>query len=427
MASANRESIYIARNATAGSLIGPTATSAYYELPITGETIRPSASSTQSALIRADRTPQDLVRTGFEVGGDLNTELMYGGGGALDLLLRAVLFSADWTAPAASLTGAAVDFDESDAGYDDEPTLTLSGGPTWANFDVGDWIRVDDAGGANHGLICRIKEKATTTVAKVDHLSGTMTTESATGVTISSGERINASNSRSDLTIVKRFGDINKWEVILGALVDTMRVNVTPNAIVTASFGINAKRAVAEFDGAFSINADGEIVQSGGTAYDFPTGVNALNAAPSNAVFNSIRNAKVFLDGAKSTVLTSFGLNMANNVFGTQVVGIQGNQSVEPGSIGLTGQVEALFEDESLYVKFINDVEASMALTLMDASGQAYVLDTPAVKFTNGGTQNSGQNTNVPLQLDFGAKLDATTGRVFAITRFGALGTAPVV
>ena len=408
-------SVFIAENGSLGDLTPSTTAADYINIPITNESVRASSSSTTSGIIRDDRQPQDQIRTGFEVRGPINSEMM---AVAYDSLLEAALLSADWATVACGVTWSR------SLTVTCGTTVTFTGAFTTAA--VGDWFRIEKTGGANHMIVCRIVAKASADEVTVDSVCGaatSLTNESAvSGYVIRFGKRIVGGNTRREFTYVKKISTSSGgtvYEAALGALLDGFSVQAQPNSVVTCSFDAFGRKVIPEFDGNVRVDTTGAIVGSGGTVIDFATYLaSGFTAAPSRKVYSAISNAQIVLDKTVNLLMTSFQLSTSNNVFGEGVIGVQGSATVEEGNAAYTGQLEAILDDTTLYTKFINDGVASASLLLQDAEFYSYVIDMQSIKLNDGGTSIPGQTGSVKLPLSFGAGVDSTTSRAIQIVRF---------
>lgn len=407
-------SVFLAEQPSVGDLTPSTTAADYVNIPITNESVRASSSSTTSAIIRDDRQPQDQVRTGFEVQGPINSEMM---AQAYDSLLEAGLFSPDWaTVNSGVQTGSL-------AVVASTKNVAMTG--AFAGAAVGDWFRIEKAASTNNGIVCRIATKNGDDDVTVDSVCGSSSTltdlTSTSGYTLRFGKRIVGGNTRRDFTYVKKLSTSSGstiYEAILGVLINGFGFQVQPNSILTCSFDLFARKVVPEFDGNVTINSEGNL-DAGGTAINFASYLaSGFTPAPSRKVFSSISNATIVLDKAINALMTSYQLNAANNVTGEGVIGVQGSATVEEGNASFTGQIEAILEDTGLYTKFINDGVASIAMLLSDAESYAYVVDLPSVKLNDGGTNIPGQTGSVKLPLSFGAGVDSVTNRAIQIVRF---------
>ena len=422
MAGSNDMTLWVGVNPTAGSALPSTAAGDYYEIPFARENLKPATSSTKSALIRKDRQPADEVRTGMQVAGTLNGEVMHG---AYTPLLEAALFSADLAAVAADVAAMTLTI------VSGTGSVTAASGTPFANLVVGDYFRMVNASGANHGKTCRIVTKASDTAVTVDSVELTDET-SVAGYTINPGDHAVAGKQRRDVTVVKEFTDEAKYEVQLGHLLDGLTLGVRPNGIAEIGFNFRGRSVVPDFSGTFVLRdsdaayvATGASAGSGETAFSFPTILGgAVNTAPANPVMSTIRNATIYIDGVPSTIVTELSLTVANNVYGSQVVGVEGDRSIKPGSLAVTGSVGVLLEGAAqfaLYQDAINDGAAAVSIKYSDADGRTYILHLGRAKLKPQGTENRGENQDIPLTLDFSAVIDATTNRTLRLHSWPAL------
>lgn len=417
MASSNKMTLWVAKTSAAGVILPPSA-EGYFEIPWSSESLRPSSSSTRSNLVRRDRQPADDIFTGMQVSGAINGQFMHG---AYDLLLEAAMFGADFAAVASATTGLTLTVTPG--------TSTLAGTGAFANMAVGDFIRLEKSGAPNNGKTVRIATKASNDSITYD--SGTLTAETgATGYTISPGDRTIAGTQRRDLVVVKEFSDQSKYEVQLGHLADGFTFGVRPNGIVEVSFTLRGRTVVPDFGGAFVLrNSDGAYVKTGGspgtgeTAFDFAAILAGGTAAPANPVMSTVKNATLIVNGVESTILTNFQLQLANNVFGTPVVGVAGDRSINEGGLAISGSFEVLLEGNAyaLYQSALNDESAQIALRMQDADRRTYVIDIPKGRLRPQGTQAQGENQDVPLTIEFGGALHSGLSRTIAIQRWAAL------
>lgn len=407
-------SVFLAEQPSLGDLTPSTTAADYVNIPITNESVRASSSSTTSAIIRDDRQPQDQVRTGFEVQGPINSEMM---AQAFDSLLEAGLFSADWaTVNSGVQTGSLA----VTAG-----TKNVAMTSAFAGAAVGDWFRIEKAASTNNGIVCRIVTVNGDDDVTVDSVCGSSATltdlTSTSGYTLRFGKRIVGGNTRRDFTYVKKLSTSSGstiYEAILGVLVNGFSFQMQPNSIITCSFDLFGRKVVPEFDGNVTVNAAGDL-DAGGTAINFASYLaSGFTAAPSRKVYSAISDATIVLDKTVNALMTSYQLNASNNVTGEGVIGVQGSATVEEGNASFTGQIEAILDDTTLYTKFINDGVASIATLLSDAENYAYVVDIPSVKLNDGGTSIPGQQGSVKLPLSFGAGVDSVTNRAIQIVRF---------
>lgn len=414
-------SVFIAPQPSPSSLVPSTTAADYIEIPIVNENVKPTSSSKESAIIRADGQPADTIRTGFDVAGPLNSEFMFG---AFDLLIRSVVGAASWAqvgdgeATSISLTVVAA-------------TKTLTGTGAFTNASVGDWLRLENSGEVNDGIACRIATKTSNDEVVVDSVvdagASELTDETSTaGYRIHYGTRAAGGTTKQQLTYGKRWTDVsetNRIECMLGMLVNSWTLRATPNAELTTSFEFLGRKIVPDFTGNFALNANGDI-DAGGTTIDLATYLaSGFTAAPDNKVYNSIRNAAIVLDKTLSTVMTNFEMTVSGNAAGEPVIGQQGNRFVNRGSLSASVNTEAMVEDVGLYQKFINDDLASASIYINDGANQAYIIDVPSVRINDGGTGIQDQNSSIRLPLQFGAGVDPVTGRAFTVTRLDPAAT----
>jgi hypothetical protein len=385
-ASANLEDLYFVKETTYG--ITPTNSTAWETFRKTGESLRPAVESTASAEIRSDRQTADLVQTSFDASGPVNIEFSYG---SFDSLLPGVFGSAGWaTSSLATVTATDISFANADNSIN-------SAGSGFGSFAVGDIIRITGST-SNDGIAVVV----TATSAKLT-LTGIAIVDESAGdsITVEEGENIRNGGTLSSYSIEKKFTDTSPvlHETFTGMVADTLDLQVSPQQILTGSFGFSGKA-------------------SGGLSATSAVGSGSVAAATATDVLNAISNVEAFIGGVKSTLVTNLQLQIANNLRSRQVVGVRGAQSVALGSFGLTGSITFLLESVGEYAKLINFQDSDLLLKFTDGDGNAYGLFCPRIKYSAGGTSNPGQNQDIPVELSFQAILGRSTGLAYTASLY---------
>jgi len=153
------------------------------------------------------------------------------------------------------------------------------------------------------------------------------------------------------------------------------------------------------------------LAASGGTGYD---------AAATGEVMNGVDDIVGLLENGVVVNAQSLGLNLANNLRARERLGHLGAFDMGTGTVSVTGTLEAYFESATLFDKYLDYTATSLSLVLLDGAGNAYVIDLPNVRFTDGSRQAGAQNQDVLANLSFQAFRHATEDVTIRIARFPA-------
>ena len=413
---ASVRAIYIAENST----VVPSTTAAdYIETLFTTEGVAAVAQTTQDDTFSASRQPRGAVRTGFNVGGPLNGRLRYG---AYDHIMESALFSPDWTtlqSGAAKKIVGTVEVDHS------AKTITATAGSPFGGLAAGDWVRLEKSAYANDGICFRISVWSTADLVTYDSWSKTPTSDGSgvASVTVRAGERITVGTTDRLHTYVKKLAQSNttSYQAFLGCQFDQFGVSLSPGDLSSFSTQVRGRKLVPDFDGTFTLDANGDI-DAGGTLVQIENYLTSgFTAAPSTSVLSTATNSggAIMIDGVPSLVVSNFDFNLANNIQGEQTIFVFGDYAVEPGVVGLTGNLNAIFAGTDLLEKFVNDQSARLACYITGTDDKGYIFDIPNVRLGGG---ESGFNNDALVRLGFtwSAEVDATTSRAFQVVRFDA-------
>ena len=353
----------------------------------TGETLKQETGIQVSQEIRSDRQIADVARTSIHASGQINYEMSYG---AYDDLLAAALLAADWSTP--ETVGPITTIAAVASGN----TFTDSGNG-FAALDVGQWIRVSGfTKPANNGFFKLMSVAAGEIVVS----GGTLEDESAgPTVTITQGGQIVNGTTKTSFNIERTFSDLSgERSLFTGMMVDTLALNAALNAMITGSMGFIGSR-------------EESLAASGGTGYD---------AAATGEVMNGVDDIAGLLENEVSVNAQSLGLNLANNLRAREKLGHLGAFDMGTGTVNVTGTLEAYFESATMFDKYLDYTATSLSLVLLDGAGNAYVIELPNVRFTDGSRQAGAQNQDVLANLSFQAFRHATEDVTIRIARFPA-------
>lgn len=366
------------------------------EIRYTSESLKQETSTTASQEIRADRQIPDVVRTGINAAGDINGEFSYG---AYDYFFeKGFMADATWSTPVTDVSA--------DTGIS-VPTAAdhfLGGDDDFINYSAGEWILVSGfTNAANNGLfkIESIEHSSSPTVENDQlHVYATLVAESAgPSVSITQGATIKNGVLLKTMVIEKTFSDLtNKFERCLGMAINSISMNVTSDGIITNTFSFIGKSVESETSAMYT----------------------PVTAAASNEVMNAIDHVSAVFEANAEYDITTFTWTLTNNLGARLQVGTLGAISLRKGTIGLTGTVQAYFENETVIDKYLNFTSSSLALNFNDADSNKYVLEFPRVKYTDGARVAGGQNQDILADMTFTAYRHPTEDCTIRMVRFPA-------
>lgn len=189
--------------------------------------------------------------------------------------------------------------------------------------------------------------------------------------------------------------DIAQYRPFTGCAVNSMSMNIEPNAIVTVSFDII---------GAAAGTASGTSLDASPTAVTSDT--------PFDSFSGSINEG-----GSSIASITSIEFTVENSINPAFVIGSSTAPQLEYGRGRVTGTVNAYFEDVTLYNKFVNETESSLDFTLASsASGDSYTIDFPRVKYNGGDIPLDNEQSRI-ISIPFVALYDETETTSIVITK----------
>lgn len=370
---------------------GQTPAAALNAVRFTGESLNFSIDNTQSNEIRSDRQITDLIQTDAEPGGDINFELSYG---AFDDLIAGALFN-DWATAvniSAETTIAAA------SGSPDSFTDSANGFVT-AGIQPGQWIKVSGfATQANNGYFQVLTVAAGTITVKGETA---LVNESAGPSVTIVGETLRNGIDAKSFSLETAFNDVTQFKSFTGMRVNNLNLNLSVGEILTGVLSFLGKDAAIN-------NAT---IGTGGPV-----------AAATNEVLNAVNNVAFIQEGggAFAGELQEFTVALANNLRSQKAVGTLGNVGIGSGRAVVTGTFNAYFEDETLYNKYLNGTESSLALRVTDAAGNAYILTFPRIKFTAANLAAGSADSDVVVEMEYQAVRHPTYDFTFQIDRFPA-------
>jgi len=360
---------------------------------LTGESLKQTTQTTKSAEIRSDRQVPDVIRTGIGVEGDFNFELSPGDSGTagpFDDFIASSLQASAWAADVVS-TGT----------YDVGTATTItraSGSFVSDGLTANSWVKLSGFAETENNTIVRVVTVAALTLT----ISGVaLTTEAGASATVRQGGDVENGTTQDSYTIQKEFSDVsNEFEVNVGCTIGGMSLSVSATDIVTGSFNIMGKSQASGTSDLASVDT----------------------TVPTNSVFNGIDNVQALFEGgvaaADEISITEFSFQQTNNLRTRQVVGTLGAESIGAGSCEVSGTLKAYFTSKTLLDKYLNFTQSSLSIIIKSSSNTGYVIDLPAVKYSDGGRVAGGQNDDVMADLSFMAFRDSTLDYTIRVTRF---------
>jgi hypothetical protein len=210
---------------------------------------------------------------------------------------------------------------------------------------------------------------------------------------------LKAGTTRRSFTIERKFADLAapEWHRNTGCEFNTIGLSVSPNAMVTATFGVVGK--------------------------DLSIGTTALSgssysADSTNKPFDSFTGS-IQEGGSAIATVTALEINLENGIEPLFAIGSQTTQRPSIGKSRLTGTCTTYFENSTLYNKFLNETESSMQLVLTDLDGNSYTIDLPRLKYNSGQPDVSGEGA-ITIAMEFVGLYDTTDASQIKITRADA-------
>jgi len=346
----------------------------------------------QSQEILASQQVRDFRHGVRKVEGSISGELSVGGyQKPFESVLRQLVQSAPTsgaltTVTAAVTTGA-------------QGTFTRSGGSFITDgFKVGDvvnwtgWATTGVPNNDHHALIIGL----TATVMTVVMINGVAVGPKAAGDSVTCalvGKRTwvpSSGQTRDYYTIEHWFSDIAQSEVFEDCVFSGANIQLPPSGMATVEFPV------------MGLN-----MSTGATEY-FTT-----PAAPPTGGIEASVNGILVINGAAAGIVTGMNVAITGNYSAPGgVVGTNVDPDIFPGTLGVTGQLTVLFQDEVFRDMFLNETEASVALVLTatnaaNAPFTSFVM--PRIKF-GGSTKDDGQ-TGLTQTMPFTAleRVDGST------------------
>jgi len=113
----------------------------------------------------------------------------------------------------------------------------------------------------------------------------------------------------------------------------------------------------------------------------------------------------------------SLDFTVANNLRGVQAIGQMGNVTVSPGQLAVTGNMNAYFQDDTMYEKFVDGSEFSLSYEVQDENDEAYVYYFPRATIGGSTMSAGGNDQDLVENMTWQALMDSTLKTSIMINR----------
>jgi hypothetical protein len=351
----------------------------------TGSSLVLSKDTFQSAELRADRQISDFRHGNKRAQGDFNIELSFG---EFDPFIEAACGGTWQTA-----------FNVSSSAIKCAKTLNrvYSATTTFTSFAIGDVVYASGftVNTANNAIYVVASVAATSMMFETVPNAIAATETGVKAVTITRLPSVKGGVNKRSFTLEREFGDINKYARFTGCMVNTLKLSLKPNAIVTGTVSIVGKTATYA-----------------GTALDA-----SKTASQTDSPLDAFTGA-LYEDGSQVGLITGIDLNLDNGANPNFVVGSPFASNVTLGRSNLTGTVTAYFQDMTMLNKFINETESNLEVYLGAGTwgSNSYRIYIPRIKYGSADNAVSGEGP-IEMKMDFQALLDSTLNTNIVVTQ----------
>ena len=386
-AATNRVSMAFVEEVTFG--VTPSGPPTLTEVRMTGESLKQTTTTAESAEIVSDRQIPNVVRTKVGADGDVNTELYAG-----DSLETWIKYAMQSPAKVASVATASLTCDSVQA--DNE--ITASTGTPFSILAVGEWVKI--AGFANAETNGYFRVSAVDgggSSFKTDQVIGADESTVA-GVVVTQGAYYTNGTTMNSMSVEKQFEDLtNQFEVFTGLTLGGMNVSVPADGFLTVGFPTMGKQAAS------------------GTS---TIGDGSNTAASTNETMNGVDSPVAFYENDTAMSFISLDMALNNNLRSRHNAGDAFAESIGAGKLSITGTFTAYFATAAALNRYLAGTASSLALVTIDRAGNVLVLDLPQVRLTSGTRVAGGQDQDVIAEIGFTAYKDATLGHTMRWSMF---------
>lgn len=312
-----------------------------------------------SQEVRNDANAGKMRLGGRRVDGSFNVELSQG---SFDTWLEA-FFRSTWTSPTTITFDGGLALTSLTVNSSSQITFAGTTTPVAAGLRVGDVFRLTDmATAANNDVNCIVKSIAGSVVNLHGTPLTTQTADSACTLTIHKRLKQATTPTRRTFTVEQHYEDIDQSRLFKGCRLVSLRLQLAPNGIVQATFGL--------------IGLDRETLATGSSPYfTSPTEYTAIALVATDA-FVTYNGGQV-LNFTGMTLDFQIAANGEEVIGSTVMPGTYDNRMTATGTI--TGLVED-FDDDALY-DAETELEAVIHLVEPESQPKSHVtLYLPALK-----------------------------------------------
>lgn len=196
-------------------------------------------------------------------------------------------------------------------------------------------------------------------------------------------------------TIEDALLDISRYRTFVGCAVTSLSIDVKPDAMVMATFGLIGK--------------------NGPPASATPLDA-SVTAASDNEPFDSF-SGTISEGGTPIATITSLNLVIENGIAPTMVIGADTPPQLEYGRGKVSGEIVAYFDAITLYNKFVNETVSDITFSLTDGlTGNTYTFDLPKVKFNSGSMPLQNEQSRL-LTMQIQALYNSADGTSLSVTK----------
>jgi hypothetical protein len=351
-----------------------------------------------------------MIRTMVKASGNINGEFVAGGGGASvfwpDDWLAATLMSAGWSS-AVTVTAATIAAVNASAGV----SRFTDSGNGFGSLVVGQWIKTTNfSTAANNGYF-----KLTAVAAgQIDCVGATSTVTEAAGSsrTVKMGSQIVNGVAPTTYTIERAYLDTSPvtYEAFNGMMIDQFSLKTTRDEIITWT---------SNWMGKIGTGSDTSI----GATFTGGDAGGEYKAANTNETLEAVDHVLSIFEGSvlPTHVLgaTDISWQLANNLRARTQIGTLGAISVGVGSVAITGTLQMYFSTKTEMDKFRNNTVSSITQIIKDSTNtNAYIIEFPRLKYTQGKAPAPGKDQDIFTDLNFQAYMHPTELVTIRIVRF---------
>lgn len=183
-------------------------------------------------------------------------------------------------------------------------------------------------------------------------------------------------------TIEKGFTDIDQYFQFLGCRSSTLQFAVEPDGLVTGSMEIMGKE---EQHTTASIDQNATYID--------------------HEAYAGIDN--VILEGGKQAFYTAFNISITNGLYDSRAIGTRKSVNIGAGKGEVTGDLTIMFEDVTMYEKWLNEEQTNIKLTFQ-IGDNSVVIEFPRIKFNGSASPVIASAEGITQQLNFRGLVDKT-------------------